>query len=131
MSLEDKIVEVPKRNLIAFLDEKGEFKISIVLENLLYVDSADNYATIHYLNKGKLSHYLIRNSLKWIEENLTKETSLVRCHRSYIVNLDNVKVLRKTKEGIYLELDLLNVPDIPVSKTYYERVMTKFSKYSV
>jgi DNA-binding LytR/AlgR family response regulator len=48
-----------------------------------------------------------------------------------VVNLDKVKVLRKTKDGIYLELDAVNTPDIPVSKTYYERVMTKFSQYSV
>jgi len=123
--------EVHKRNLIAFPDEKGEVKISIVLENLLYVDSADNYATIHYLNKSKISHYLIRNSMKWMEENLTMETPLVRCHRSFIVNLDKVKVLRKTKEGIFLEMDALNTPDIPVSKTYYERVMYKFSDYTV
>jgi len=47
------------------------------------------------------------------------------------VNLDKVKVLRKTKEGIFLEMDALNTPDIPVSKTYYEKVMQKFSKYSV
>ena len=124
-------VEVAKKNLVAFPDEKGELKISIMLENLLYVDSADNYATIHYLNKSKLSHYLIRNSLKWMEENLTKDSPLVRCHRYYIVNLDKVKVLRKTKEGIFLELDTDNTPDIPVSKTYYERVMSKFSKYTV
>ena len=124
-------VEVAKKNLVAFPDEKGELKISIMLENLLYVDSADNYATIHYLNKSKLSHYLIRNSLKWMEENLTKDSPLVRCHRSYIVNLDKVKVLRKTKEGIFLELDTDNTPDIPVSKTYYERVMSKFSNYTV
>jgi len=131
MQKSDKPMEVPKKNLIAFLDEKGEFKISVVLENLLYIDSADNYATIHYLNKSKLSHFLIRNSLKWMEENLTKETPLVRCHRSYIVNLDKVKVLRRTKDGIFLEMDAVNTPDIPVSKTYYERVMAKFSKYSV
>jgi len=73
---------------------------------------------------------LIRNSLKWIEENLTTETPLVRCHRSYVVNLEKVKVLRKTKDGIFLELDTEQTPDIPVSKTYYERVMAKFSKYS-
>ena len=131
LSQEEQPVEVHKKNLIAFLDEKGELKISISLENLLYVDSADNYATIHYLNKSKLSHFLIRNSLKWMEENMTTDRPLVRCHRSYIVNLDKVKVLRKTKDGIYLELDAMNTPDIPVSKTYYERVMNKFSKYSV
>jgi DNA-binding LytR/AlgR family response regulator len=101
-----------KRNLLAFPDEKGELKLSVMIENLLYIDSADNYATIHYLNKSKLSHFLIRNSLKWIEENLTKDSPLVRCHRSYIVNLDKVKVLRKTKEGIFLEMDALNTPDI-------------------
>ena len=131
MKQDDKATDLPKKNLVGFPDEKGELKISIVLENLLYVDSADNYATIHYLNKSKISHFLIRNSLKWIEENLTKETPLVRCHRSFIVNLDKVKVLRKTKDGIFLELDAVNTPDIPVSKTYYERVMTKFSQYSV
>jgi DNA-binding LytR/AlgR family response regulator len=131
LSQEDQPAEVPKKTLIAFPDEKGELNISIMLENLLYVDSADNYATIYYLNKSKLSHFLLRNSLKWMEENLTTESSLVRCHRSFIVNLDKVKVLRKTKDGIYLELDAENTPDIPVSKTYYERVMNRFSKYSV
>ena len=131
LSQEDQSAEAPKKALIAFPDEKGELKISIMLDNLLYVDSADNYATIHYLNKSRLSHFLIRNSLKWMEENLTIDSPLVRCHRSFIVNLDKVKVLRKTKDGIYLDLDAENTPDIPVSKTYYERVMNKFSKYSV
>jgi len=131
LAIEENKTEINKKPMIAFPDEKGEIKISIVLENLLYVDSADNYATIHYLNKSKLSHYLIRNSLKWMDENLTKNSSLVRCHRSYIVNLDKVKVLRKTKEGIFLEMDAINTPDIPVSKTYYEKFMAKFSQYSV
>ena len=131
ISKEEPEKEGPKRHLIAFPDEKGEFKISLDLEHLLYVDSSENYATIHYMNKSKLSHFLIRNSLKWMDENLTKETPLVRCHRSYIVNLDKVKVLRKTKDGIFLEMDAVNTPDIPVSKTYYQHVMDKFSNYSV
>lgn len=128
---EDKTVDSPKKNLLAFPDEKGELKISIMLDNLLYIDSADNYATIHYLNKSRIAHFMIRNSLKWMEENMTRESPLVRCHRSYMVNLDKVKVLRKTRDGILLELDAANTPDIPVSKTYYERVMAKFSQYSV
>ncbi|MDP4237933.1 MAG: LytTR family DNA-binding domain-containing protein [Bacteroidota bacterium] len=127
----DQGSEAQRKNLIAFPDEKGVLKITIILENLLYIDSADNYVTIHYLNKSKLSHFLIRNSLKWMDENLTKDSQLVRCHRSYIVNLDKVKVLRKNKGGIFMELDAVNTPDIPVSNSYYEQVMIKFSHYSV
>lgn len=117
------------KRLISFPDEKGEIKITLAADNLLFIESADNYITIHYLNKAKLSRFLLRNSLKKLEE-LTQETTLVRCHRSYIINLDKVKVMRKTKDGIFLELDAINTPDIPVSKTFYPQVMEKFSQYS-
>lgn len=127
----EKIADIHAKTLIAFPDEKGDLKISIMLENLLYIESADNYATIYYLNKSRLSRFLLRNSLKWMEENLTKETPLVRCHRSYIVNIDKVKILKKIKGGLVLELDAESTPDIPVSKTYYEVFMNKFSQYTV
>lgn len=127
----EKIADIHAKTLIAFPDEKGDLKISIMLENLLYIESADNYATIYYLNKSRLSRFLLRNSLKWMEENLTKETPLVRCHRSYIVNIDKVKILKKIKGGLVLELDAESTPDIPVSKTYYEEFMNKFSQYTV
>jgi len=39
-------------------------------------------------------------------------------------------VIRKDKGGIMMELDIVNTPDIPVSASYYERVMSKFSHYS-
>ena len=130
MSVEEPSSGVQRKNSIAFPDEKGELRITIMLENLLYIDSSDNYVTIHYLNKSKLSHFLIRNTLKWMDENLTTDSQLVRCHRSYIVNLDKVKVIRKNKGGIIMELDIVNTPDIPVSTTFYERVMSKFSHYS-
>ncbi len=128
---DDSTLPTHKKSLIGFQDEKGELKISIMLENLVLIESADNYATIHYINKDKLNTFLIRNSLKWIEDNLTKDTSLVRCHRSYIINLDKVRVFKKTKNGIFMELEAPDTPDIPVSKTYYNKVMEKFSQYSI
>ena len=128
---QENIQNKASKTLIAFPDEKGDLKISVMLENLLYIESADNYATIYYINKSSKSHYMIRNSLKWMEENLAMDTPLIRCHRSYIVNLDKVKILKKEKNGIMLELDAESTPDIPVSKTYYLSFMDKFSMYSV
>ena len=127
---QEKGVEAATKTMISFHDEKGELKISIVTEHLLYIESADNYTTLHYLNKSKQSHFLLRNTLKRLEEQLA-DTSLVRCHRSYMVNMDKVKILKKEKGGIMLELDEENTPDIPVSKTYYDSFMQAFSRYTV
>jgi hypothetical protein len=131
INLEASVQHKPKKHLIGFHDEKGELKISILLDNLIFIEASDNYATIHYVNKGRIATYLIRNSLKHFDENLTKETPLVRCHRSFIVNLDKVKVLKKTKTGIFFEFDAPNAPEMPISKTYYEKVMEKFSQFSI
>ena len=115
-------------NMIPFYDEKGILKFSIKKENLLYLESAENYVNICYLNKGKVSKYLLRDTLKKIEENFSG-SEIIRCHRSYIVNFEKVKVIRKDKDGLKLEFDNPSVTDIPVSKTYVTAVMQTFSKY--
>lgn len=116
------------RNMIPFYDDKGILKFSIKKENLLYLESAENYVNICYLNKGNVSKYLLRDTLKKIEESFSG-TEIIRCHRSYMVNFDKVKVIRKDKDGLKLELDNPLVIDLPVSKTYVNSVMQTFSKY--
>jgi DNA-binding LytR/AlgR family response regulator len=116
------------RNMIPFYDDKGILKFSIKKENLLYLESAENYVNICYLNKGKVSKYLLRDTLKKIEE-IFAGTEIIRCHRSFIVNFDKVKVIRKDKDGLKLEFDNPSITDIPVSKTYVNTVMQTFSKY--
>jgi len=116
------------REMIPFYDDKGILKFSINKENLLYLESAENYVSICYLNKGKVSKYLLRDTLKKVEESFSG-TEIIRCHRSYMVNFDKVKVIKKDKYGLTLELDNPSVTDIPVSKTYVNIVMQTFSKY--
>lgn len=126
---EGNLSDKPTKNMISFYDEKGDFKLSVQSDQLLYLEAADNYVKVHFLNKGKLSNFMLRNSLKTLDVGF-QNTSMIRCHRSFIVNFDKVKILRKEKEGIYLVLDQENIPDIPVSKTYVERVMSNFSHFS-
>ena len=118
-------IQPDKFNLIHFNDDKGTLRLSIKFNNLYYIESFDNYVNIYYENKGKIARFLLRRSLKSIEENYA-EYPLVRCHRSYIVSVNKVKVLRKDKEGLFLDLDYLNLPDLPVSKTYAEQVIKLF-----
>ncbi len=50
----------------------------------------------------------------------------MRCHRSYMVNIEKVKLVRKDKDGLILELDTLSPIEIPVSKTYMNDVLQAF-----
>jgi DNA-binding LytR/AlgR family response regulator len=117
------------KNMVPFHDEKGVLRISIKMENLLFLEASDNYVNIHYLNKEKVSRFMLRNSLKRLEEEL-RNTELIRCHRSYMVNFEKIKIIRKEKDGLVLEFDLPFATDIPVSKTYVENVMATFARFS-
>ncbi|HOW39267.1 MAG TPA: LytTR family DNA-binding domain-containing protein [Bacteroidales bacterium] len=116
------------RDMIPFYDEKGILKFSVKKENLLYIESAENYVSVCYLNKGKVSKYLLRDTLKKVEESFAG-TDVIRCHRSYMVNFEKVKVIKKERDGLKLELDNVSVADIPVSKTYVSTVMETFSRF--
>jgi hypothetical protein len=117
------------RDMIPFYDEKAVLRFSVAQENLFYLESAENYVSICYLNKGKISKYLLRDTLKKMEENFAG-TEIIRCHRSYMVNFEKVRVIRKDKEGLKLELDAPVSIDIPVSRTYVDNVMQTFSRFS-
>ncbi|MGM9760732.1 MAG: LytR/AlgR family response regulator transcription factor [Parabacteroides sp.] len=122
---EDRAETASRPPVITFYDEKNDPRFSVKRANLLYLESADNYVCIWYLNKGQLSKFLLRNSLKNLEESMS-DTNVFRCHRSYMVNFDHVKVIRREKESVYLELGEEGVPDIPISKTYADRVTRWF-----
>ena len=59
-----------RQSVFSFYDEKNELRLSVKRSNLLYLESADNYVCIWYLNKGQLTKFMLRNSLKAIEESL-------------------------------------------------------------
>lgn len=89
------------------------------------MESADNYVSIWYISKTGVSKYLIRNTLKEMEDRFS-QTRIVRCHRSFMVNLDQVKIAKRTRNGIVLDLGTDKIPDIPVSRTYADRIAQWF-----
>ena len=111
---------------IRFADDKGNVKLIVSTDRVISIESAGNYVNILYENNGKLVRFSLRNTLKGIEE-LCDSYSLVRCHRSYFINLHKVKLLRKESDGVFAEIDAEGVEDIPVSKSYAADVMQRFA----
>lgn len=108
---------------ITLFDNSGVLKLSLRLSNLYYIESDDNYIVVWYTDsKGEMKKYMLRCRLKTVEESF-KGSSLVRCHRKYIVNMDKVKVLRKEKDGYELDLDNDMIPPLTITKTYLGNVL--------
>ena len=117
----EKDETVLQKAYVQILDEKDEMRLSIRRENLVLIESADNYVCVYYLNGDKTKKSMIRNTLSRVAEHL-QGTRIVRCHRSYMVNLDHAKILHRDKEGVFIEIGIDGIPDIPISRTYADNV---------
>lgn len=102
-------------------DEKGEIRLSVHRDHLIMIESADNYVCIYYLSGDKVKKSMVRNTLRSVAEQL-KESDIIRCHRSYMVNVAFAKVLRREKDGLFIELDIESVPTVPISRTYSDNI---------
>ena len=111
-------------SFISFHDDRGILQLTVAKENLLYIESADNYISIWYLKNEQLKKQLVRTTLKETSSKLA-DTSVVRTHRSFMINIDKIKVLRREKENLFIELDHPGLKDIPVSKTYGEELLKR------
>lgn len=91
--------------------------LRLLFNNLIFIQSADNYIEITYLESAIIKKALIRNKLSSIATDLPK---LLRTHRSYLINTSHFKQWNNTngKYGILLFNDI----EVPVSKTYLKDV---------
>lgn len=107
--------------IVHLSDNNGKLKFSIKLDNLFYIVSQENYIQIYYMSHDKIESYLLRCKITTIEESFAG-SSLVRCHRSYIINTDKIRMIRKYKNNLYISLDHDDIDAIPVSKGYADKI---------
>lgn len=110
---------------VNFFAKGGRLAFSTRMGNILYIEAADNYVNIHYINGEKEETFILFNSMKNIEKSFAG-TSLMRCHRGYMVNADNVRLMRKESLGLVLEINHC-AKTIPVSKSFAEPVTQYFA----
>lgn len=117
----------PVDETVIFNDENGKPRLTIKSGNILYLGANDNYVNIYYMDNDKVGYTMLRNNLKTLEKQLDAY-GIVRCHRSYMVNLHRVTIISREKDGMYTTLDSNAVSRIPISKSYSEEVMKRFSE---
>ena len=114
--LQDKIERPTEKRLLSFKDENDKIKFSVLTNDLLLLESTDNYVSVFYILENKVQRKLLRNTLKNLE-NLLKENLIIRCHRSFMVNIQNIEFVQKNGKKLILKVKLLD-KNIPVSQKY-------------
>lgn len=105
-----------ENQLIEFKGQGSKDQISITLGNFLYGKSQDNYVELFYLENEELKKFLIRSSLSNLSTSINNLV-IVRCQRSYMVNLLQVTAVKGGNNEMTLNIDHFNIT-IPVSKSY-------------
>jgi len=97
----------------------------ILLNTIYFIKSDGNYSTFYFDKNGSNCKTLIRTTLKEIEEQIGLK-SIVRCHKSYIVNLEKVSRVAGNARGYLFYIDKLN-QSIPVSRNFSKSVLERLN----
>ena len=98
-----------------FFIKKGPILDKVPVKDILWIEALGDYVTVHTLDKKYILHLTMKN----VENKLPPKT-FVRVHRSFIVHINNIKVIEDT--SIYIT----NVP-IPIGAMYKESFVNKLN----
>ncbi len=96
----------------------GEECVKVYVKDILYIEAKGRYTEIHKVDGDRLR--LVSKSIGDYEKEGYEE--LVRCHKSYIVNLEYVRSVKG-------EVKLENGVEIPLGRTLKENMKAEFDRY--
>lgn len=123
----DEQVMTDNPDIINLHDYSGTLKFTVKLENIYYIKAEGNYVNVFYNNKGGISSFILRNKIQTIEDSFSG-TPLMRCHRTYIVNTNNIKMIRNESDGYVIDFSQTGLELVPVSNTYREKIVKRFTE---
>lgn len=120
----------PQGRLVRLSDSSGKIKMSVDESSIFYIASQDNYVQIYYELDGRISSYLLRLSTQKMEEYLT-DTSIIRCHRSYLVNTKKIVKFRKARGKALITLSSPCNKEISVTPSHYRNLLSHLDSRSL
>jgi hypothetical protein len=101
--------------------EGGRDTFKVVVSDIIYVVSADNYVEIVFKENEHFEKKLLRNTLKNLQFLLSPYSNFIRCHRTCLVNIHYIDQLRKNYNNYWISLKGTD-QKLPVSRQYLLRV---------
>jgi len=121
--------KVENKSKITLYDENKKESFSANSNEINFIQAANNYVEIHFTKDNIPQKALLRNSLIDIEKQVFPD-SILRCHRSYLVNINNVIRFSGNAQGYRLHFANLEDINVPVSRKKGKDFLAKINKTS-
>ena len=120
--VEKAVIKPVSKEILIPSDNNNEW-LKLDPAQLLFVESVDNYVNVHFKDNGENKKQLLRSNLKKLELEIQNE-AIVRCHRSYIVNLANIKSVDGNSRGLQLFFKDYD-ESVPVARSYVKGILER------
>ena len=92
--------------------------VNLEISDLLYIEAVGNYVKVVLLREGEVHTNMLRATMKQMEDQLQAYAIIVRCHRAFMVNLNQVEHISSNSRA--MQLVMRHSHDaIPVSRSNY------------
>ena len=92
--------------------------VNLEISDLLYIEAVGNYVKVVLLREGEVHTNMRRATMKQMEDQLQAYAIIVRCHRAFMVNLNQVEHISSNSRA--MQLVMRHSHDaIPVSRSNY------------
>lgn len=97
--------------------------LEVLADDFLYAEAEGNYvkATYRAEKDGKIIQKLMRATMKQAEETVADCPFIIRCHRAFLVNVQQVVKVDGNSQGYRLQLEGCE-EEVPVSRAYAKEV---------
>ena len=102
---------------ITFVSENNSENFNLLISEVAFIKSADNYVEIVFREGDNYKKKLIRNTLRNVELQIRQYSNFIRCHRICIVNLHYVDKLVRSNNNHWLVIKGYD-EQVPVSRQY-------------
>ncbi|MDR0748851.1 MAG: LytTR family transcriptional regulator [Tannerellaceae bacterium] len=101
----------------------GHTKDSIELhpEQLIYLEAYGNYVKVNYAESRQVKQKLLRTTIKQMEDELAPIPFIIRCHRAFLVNIEQIASVKGNSQGYKVTFDY-PIEEIPVSRAYAKKL---------
>lgn len=110
-----------EENLITLHSDNKNEVLTLDPKQFFFAESSANYVTIHYLENGNPKKEMLRTTMKNLSNDLEVQENIVRCHRSFFINLNQIKNINGDSRGYEINL-VQDMGTVPVSRSYISAV---------